>query len=190
MTTGSENDMPLISSATAAPPMDKRQGGQDGDRLEAHARTAAPARRTPSATPVPMAMPKLVNSSFCSSTSPVSTRFTPWGRVLQGGQGVDLLHRLAQLHAVQVGLERHAAALVVAAHARGALAERDIRDRLQRHRAARRGGHRQILERRQIRRASSSRLTRIGTCRSLSENFAAFCGMSPSVAIRTVWLML
>ena len=32
----------------------------------------------------------------------------------------------------------------------------------------------------------SSRLTRIGTCRSAKENFAAFCGRSPSVAMRMV----
>ena len=30
----------------------------------------------------------------------------------------------------------------------------------------------------------------MGICRSCSENFAAFCGRSPSVAMRMVWLML
>jgi hypothetical protein len=38
------------------------------------------------------------------------------------------------------------------------------------------------------RRASSDNRTRIGTCRSDSENFAAFWLISPIVAIRIVWL--
>ena len=40
------------------------------------------------------------------------------------------------------------------------------------------------------RRVSSIRLTRMGTCRSESENFALFCSMSPNVAMRIVSLML
>ena len=40
------------------------------------------------------------------------------------------------------------------------------------------------------RRAPSTMLTRIGIWRLLSENLAAFCGMSPMVAMRIVWPML
>ena len=67
-------------------------------------------------------------------------------KIRQGGQGTDLLHGRAELYAVQIGLQPHAAALVVAADCGGAVTEADIRNLLERHSAAGCGRHGEILQ--------------------------------------------
>ena len=73
----------------------------------------------------------------------------PLRQVLERRQVVDGLHRIPELGALEVRIDEQAAALVVAAHPRGTLAEADVGDRLQRYGPAAGGGHRQVLQRRQ-----------------------------------------
>ena len=121
---------------------------------------------------------------------PTSTWCTPGGRFLRVGSARILLSAVPSSTSLRSATEREAARLVVAADARRPLAEADVGDRLERHGGAGGGGHRQVLERREVAaRDPHARLTRIGICRSARENLALFCAMSPSVAMRMVSLM-
>ena len=68
------------------------------------------------------------------------------GQVLQRRQVIDRLHRGAELGTLEIRVNEQAPALVVAAHARRSLTERDVGHRLEWHGGAARGGHRQVLE--------------------------------------------
>ncbi len=124
----------------------QRQREQDGDRLqeavEQHDQHDETIIR-----PSRIAEPKPSNSSCCSSASPASLTEMPGGRLFITGSALmaalaSLKHRVAH----QVRLDACLPLAVEPADGDRALAELNVADRQQRHAAAARGRHLQLLE--------------------------------------------
>ena len=110
-------------------------------------------------------------------------------QILDRRKRIDLGPHVPGRHArSEIGANLGASLLVGALHSRWTRAEPDFGDRLQRNRPPLAVGTGRFSSVDRSRRSFSESETWIGTWRSESENFALFCSMSPSVAIRIVWL--
>jgi hypothetical protein len=90
ITTGSENGMPRMDSASSAPP-NESGSAEEWSSAGTHERRAKQHRQRPVRMPAPIANAKFCISSAMNSRLPVSTLRTPRARFSIAGQGGDFL---------------------------------------------------------------------------------------------------